>query len=811
MAGKTERSLRLSAQGIEKANTTLLKFGSKADLAAQLQMSRTTINKFFKGEPVDQKKFRVICKKLKLILEEVADLPKTVESEPVEQNQDNNGDIDKLVQEVRSRCCDKIQHLYSKIQLLNRQQIDVDKLYVDVYVLEKLCSESYATIPDLLKKSNPQHDRIGLGQRGERSPGFEIAAHHPRLKILGKPGSGKTTFLRHLAIACCKGEFLADYIPILIELRGINASEFNLFNSIHQEFDLPNEEQTQQILKQGKVLLLLDGLDEVPGQSMRDVQDHIYKFPQKQQYYKNRFILTCRTQTTKYISDKFDCVEVAEFTPKQVEIFAQNWFTSLAETPEQGAELTVTFLNKLRLPENQPTAKLAVTPILLSLTCLVFTKLKDLPAKRSDLYEQGINLFLQDWDEKRGVRRTVGSERYRNFSVSEKKKLLSYLAARKFEQEQFVLFERSEIQGYIAEYLGISSEESQELVEAIEAHHGLLIERVQGIWSFSHLTFQEYFAAKWFVENADLQYLVNNYITEKNWREIFLLTVQMLLQDTDYMLQLMKKKVDRLVASDQKLQQFLTLINQKSLSVEAPYKLAAVRAFYLTLSSNLHFSSRFNSTINLLGFDLAYALGFWFSSNFIDPPNLDHAPDVDLDLNLWRTLNFAFDLNYDIDIDLAVTIDLSLETLNYDLAINLALDRFRKLDRALTDALTSTLISDSQLQQSLQQLKDQLPESEGNRELFWQWRQANGTAWTEQLRAVILQHRNIGHDWQFNEQQKQLLKQYYDANKLLVDSLQSGCSVSDAIRKEIKETLLLSITEIKKRQQQMQITDVVGE
>jgi predicted NACHT family NTPase len=809
MAKQTGRSLQLSAQGRQKADIALQKFAGKRDLAANLGMSPTTVTNFFAGRPVKRREFHEICKKLKLNWQEVADLPQQDESEPVEKLQNKGSDIDELVREVRSRCCDKIQDQYSKIQLLNRQQIDVDKLYVDVYVLEKLCSESYATIPDLLKKSNPQHDRIGLGQRGERSPGFEIAAHHPRLMILGKPGSGKTTFLRHLAIACCKGEFLADYIPILIELRNINASDFNLFNSIHQEFDLPNEEQTKQILKQGKVVILLDGLDEVPNQSMRNVQDHIYNFSQQQQFYKNRFILTCRTQTTEYISDKFQGVEVADFNPEQVEIFAQNWFASFAETPES-AELTVKFLKKLRLPENQPTAELAVTPILLSLTCWVFNALKDLPAKRSDLYGRGVNLLLQEWDEKRGVRRTAGSERYRNLSLTDKKKILSYLAIHKFEQEQFVLFEQDEIQKYIAEYLDISNEKSQEVLKAIEAQHGLLIERASGIWSFSHLTFQEYFAAKWFVEKANWQDLVNNHITEKNWREIFLLTVQMLLRDTDSMLQLMKKKVDRLVASDQKLQQFLTLINQKSLSVEPSDKLAAVRAFYLTLCFDLHSGSSLDVASNLLGFDLAYALGFWFSSNFIDPPNLDHAPDLDLDFNLWRALSFAFDL-YNLDINLAVTIDLSLETLNYDLAIKLALDRFRKLDRALTDALTSTLISDSQLQQSLQQLKDQLPESEGNRELFWQWRQANGTAWTEQLRAVILQHRNIGHDWQFNEQQKQLLKQYYDANKLLVDSLQSGCSVSDAIRKEIKETLLLSITEIKKRQQQMQITDVVGE
>ncbi|MBD2018517.1 NACHT domain-containing protein [Microcoleus sp. FACHB-53] len=542
MAKQTGRSLQLSAQGRQKADIALQKFAGKRDLAANLGMSPTTVTNFFAGRPVKRREFHAICKKLGLNnWQEVADLPQQDESEPVEKLQNKGSDIDELVREVRSRCCDKILDLYSKIQLLNRQQIDVDKLYVDVYVLEKLASDSHATIPGLLRGSDlgNDFDRFGLGQRGERSPGFEVAAQYPRLMILGKPGSGKSTFLRHLAVACCKGEFLADHIPILIELRVINAGEFNLLNYIHEEFDLADEEQTKQILKQGKVLILLDGLDEVPGQSRREVQDHIYKFAQFQHYYKNRFILTCRTQTLEYISDKFQAVEVADFNSEQVEIFAQNWFTAFAETPEQGAELTVKFLDKLKLPDNKQTAELAVTPILLSLACWIFGDLKDLPPKRSDLYEQGINLLLEKWDEKRGVRRELGSEAYRKLSVGEKKKLLSYLAARKFEQEQYVLFEQGELQGYIAEYLEISTEDSEAVLDAVAAQHGLLIERAQGFWSFSHLTFQEYFTAKWFCDRADWNALVKHIRTEY-WREVFLLGVG-IVKSADKLLCLMKK------------------------------------------------------------------------------------------------------------------------------------------------------------------------------------------------------------------------------------------------------------------------------
>ncbi|NEQ85538.1 MAG: hypothetical protein F6K26_37155 [Moorea sp. SIO2I5] len=66
-------------------------------------------------------------------------------------------------------------------------------------------------------------------------------------------------------------------------------------------------------------------------------------------------------------------------------------------------------------------------------------------------------------------------------------------------------------------------------------------------------------------------------------------------------------------------------------------------------------------------------------------------------------------------------------------------------------------------------------------------------AWIKELRTMMIKHQNIGHYWHFNQQQKELLKQYYDANVLLVSCLKSDCYVSREVRQEIEDTLLLEL------------------
>ncbi|NER48369.1 MAG: hypothetical protein F6J92_17030 [Symploca sp. SIO1A3] len=223
------------------------------------------------------------------------------------------------------------------------------------------------------------------------------------------------------------------------------------------------------------------------------------------------------------------------------------------------------------MEENKQIRELAITPILLSLTCAVFHQTEKFYSKRSKLYEEGFELLLEQWDKSREIER---DKIYRDFSVERKLELLSYLAVKKFEQEQYVLFGQEEIEEYIAEFLQIGQRDSRVVLRAIESQHGLLIERSQKVWSFSHLTFQEYLVASWLCNWNHWQNL-DNYVTQKHWREVFLLTTEMLTNPKEF-LHSLKVKVDYLLFKDSKLQQFLFWLMQKANSVYTTLKPASV-------------------------------------------------------------------------------------------------------------------------------------------------------------------------------------------------------------------------------------------
>ena len=779
------RSLQASVEGIKKAKQAFLRTGwTQEYLAAEVGLeTRQPIWKFFAGKPIDRNVFVEICFRLNLELEEIAIPLEGFEPVAEQTPQNASSDIDALVQRVRSERHDIIQDQCGTLRLLDiARPVALDDLYVEVNILEEITSQRWLEVSDLQGFQPEEFDRLGLGKvRQERVPGLKAVERYTKLMVLGKPGAGKTTFLQYLAVQCNQGNFTSDRVPIFIRLKNfaedaLDEENFSLLNYINQEFDRCSisEQDVETLFNQGRVLMLLDGLDEVSEAATDEVIKQIRKLSEK--YYKNQLIITCRLAAQEYRFRGFTEVEIADFKAEQIENFVKKWFVAVARnSPESGLKRASLFLEQMELPENQPIRELAATPVLLNLTCLVFQAKADFPTRRSDLYKQGLDLLLIRWDEARGIRR---DDVYRNLSLAHKLQLLSQLAAITFERGDY-FFEESTLQQLIADYLRMLPStqadssalelDSAAVVKSIEAQHGLLVERARRIYSFSHLTFQEYFTARAIVAGAplSLQQLVEH-LAEKRWREVFLLTAQML-PDANQLLQMMKQQVDALVlaasenfreasainvdsgiaASDETIEQYLNWVRQKSLEVKTPYKAAAVRAFYLTLA--LPPSHR-------LAGNQALALA-------IDPRlSGEVGGDLALDLALVQALGVALALTPELFPDRFTALCLALD-----------LDHLTKVEP---------------IGNSLQQVKKQLPKPGEDRESLKQWWQGNGQAWALQLRTVLIEHRNIGHEWHLGEATLQQIEQYGDANKLLVDCLNSNCQLTPTVRQEVEETLL---------------------
>ncbi|MEM6251837.1 MAG: NACHT domain-containing protein [Cyanobacteria bacterium P01_D01_bin.156] len=526
------RSFSATPESLDAINRAMAdKQWSREDLAKACDCSRQPAVKFCSGKTVSKKLFVSFCNELGLHWEEIAGLILSQNLKTA--SPESETDIDILVQEVRRKVKDDIEYRCGTMRVLDMEhKIGLDDIYTSVNILEKLSGRQRLGIDELLANFQQEDfDRFALGTvRQERVPGLEAVERNPDgLMILGKPGAGKTTFMKRMAMLCSLGEFMNARVPVFITLKEFSEAKGQptLIDYIAWQWKNNshiNDTPVKLLAKAGRLLILLDGLDEVQeienDRVIREIQDIT------RQYRDCQLVATCRIASREYIFEQFTEVEVADFDQEQIANFSTKWFKT-REDPEKGKN----FIQQL--DNNKPIKELATNPLLLTLLCLVFGEAADFPANRAELYKEGLDVLLKKWDAKRNIERY---QVYKKLSLKRKEDLLSQLAFYTFDRGDY-FFKQSVVEQQIVDYIrnlprAKDDEEALQLdgadvLASIEAQHGLLIERARGIYSFSHLTFQEYFTAKQITRPiAELNVALTNltmHITDKRYREIFLL------------------------------------------------------------------------------------------------------------------------------------------------------------------------------------------------------------------------------------------------------------------------------------------------
>ncbi len=649
----------------------------------------------------------------------------------------------------------------------------LDQIYTDVHLLDELSANRRYGLAGLEAEFVSRQPR--RREDSKRLKGEAVVAREQRLFILGKPGAGKTTFLKQVAwrtIIRNRQDDQVKKLPIFVTLKELSDSGLALVPFIEAQFEragFPNAAAfVKQFLKAGDAIVLLDGLDEVSQEEkqadlIKAINQFIFAF------HRCQLLLTCRLAANSYDFKGFSYVEMADFSPEQQKTFIYRWFDK-----RQDKEAC---WQALQDSQNKTLQELARIPLLLSLLCVLFEARpdKDFPKERHQIYREATQALLGRWDEQDKLilqRDPI----YDALSPEHKEALLADIAAQTFEKEEYFIPQQrlaNLIEAYLRREQISQQPDGVFVLRAMEAQHGLLVERARNIHSFSHLTLQEYLTAHYIVANEARGSLLRlmTYVGDDRWREVFLLTAAML-NDASQFARLYLQALTDLVAADQTLTAMLEWGAAKSVNLPSRIRPPAARAFRLFLARSL---ARFhaNNRNNALEFGHAFALiltllldqdfALTYSSIFARVFAIDSelTQPFDLSDNLDSSYLFehahSFLHAFDLDFPRALTLDVIITWgpvwgTEIPQTASGIIAQLRKLKQDVQRPLLNELTM-------LQVPRDDVPIGQLQ-------------AFNRSFEEIVKRHWELEQLWELSSTQTKLLTQYLQANWLLLDCLE---------------------------------------
>ena len=357
--------------------------------------------------------------------------------------------------------------------------------------------------------------------------------------IGGEAGGGKTTFLQWLATSAATNnnaiESTKGLIPIILKLREVEFP-MNYKREIEKSinFSCPDG-WIEYLFKYDKVLLLFDGLDEIPEEHRNEVYEEIeriYDYWQQEnserkrgKERKSRIVVTSRM----YVEDELECdhcfFEIMRMKMKNIKKFIKYWHQAiLKENVEDQKKINEYSQNVIdNVVKSKSLKAISGTPLLCAMICaLGYANDKIIPANKLELYEKCCKMLINERDVERHIKY---DDKLDILDYSKKERVLEDIAYYMMNAEK-VSMRKEDIVEHLKAFLIDSTliedkairDNPEILVDYLIRRTGIIREDSIGTVEFVHKTFMEYIASNAIMRKSEWS-IIPSKVIHDFWKE----------------------------------------------------------------------------------------------------------------------------------------------------------------------------------------------------------------------------------------------------------------------------------------------------